>query len=201
MKNMKTFGDLTHGRGVSYSVLARWTQGMTALQHICDVIEKFCSVDLASSGQHLKISGSRVQRNNDDCRKMVEWFKHYNPFPANSNLISISTGVVGDSRINCHMAKEEGILVSKELKEDFNSESSVYIIDGGYLLHRVIWNRGSTFSSVCDNYVTDVRTKYKSTALVIFDGYPENETIGDTKYAERARRIQKQMSSEVMFDV
>ncbi|GBM44546.1 hypothetical protein AVEN_250531-1 [Araneus ventricosus] len=57
----------------------------------------------------------------------------------------------------------------KPRTRDFNAESGVYII-GGYLLHRVIWKRGSTFSSICDNYVTYVRTKYKSTALVIFDG-------------------------------
>ncbi|GBM58662.1 hypothetical protein AVEN_251928-1 [Araneus ventricosus] len=84
--------------------------------------------------------------------------------------------------------------------EDFNAESSVYNIDRGCLLNRVIWNRGSTFSSICDNYVTCVRTKYKSTALVILDGYPENETIGGTKCAERARITRKQMSSEAMLD-
>ncbi|GBM05109.1 hypothetical protein AVEN_215419-1 [Araneus ventricosus] len=89
---------------------------MTALQHICDGIEKFRGVDLTSSDQHLKISDSRVRRDNDDFRKMMEWFKHYNPYPENSNLISISTGVVGDSRINCHMAKEEGILGIKRIE-------------------------------------------------------------------------------------
>ncbi|GBN13577.1 hypothetical protein AVEN_198634-1, partial [Araneus ventricosus] len=71
MKNAKTFGALTHGCRVSDSVLARWTQEMTALQHICVGIEKFFGVDLTSSDQHLKISDSRVQRDNDDCRKMV----------------------------------------------------------------------------------------------------------------------------------
>ncbi|GBM18714.1 hypothetical protein AVEN_9008-1 [Araneus ventricosus] len=55
-------------------------------------------------------------------------------------------------------------------------------------------------SSICDNYVTYVRTKNKSTAIVIFDGYIENETVGGIKCAERARRSLKQMSSEVMFD-
>ncbi|GBO27010.1 hypothetical protein AVEN_238042-1 [Araneus ventricosus] len=116
---MKTFGGLTHGRGVNDSVLARWTQGMTALQHNCYGIEKFCGIDLTSSDQHLKINDSRDQGDNDDCRKKVEWFKHYNPFPENSNLISLSTGVVGDSRINCHMAKEEGILGIKRVEESF----------------------------------------------------------------------------------
>ncbi|GBO41773.1 hypothetical protein AVEN_259662-1 [Araneus ventricosus] len=116
MKNVKTFGGLTHGRGVSDSVLARWTQGMTALCDICDGIETFRGVDLTSSDKHLKISDSRVRRDNEDFRKMMEWFKHYNPYPENSNLISISTGVVGDSRINCHMAKEEGILGIKRIE-------------------------------------------------------------------------------------
>ncbi|GBM42801.1 hypothetical protein AVEN_228576-1 [Araneus ventricosus] len=88
----------------------------------------------------------------------------------------------------------------KPRTRDFNAESGVYINDGGYLLHRVIWKRGSTFSSICDNYATYVRTKYKSTALVIFDEYPENETVGSTKCAERARRTQTQMSSEIMFN-
>ncbi|GBM23240.1 hypothetical protein AVEN_159910-1 [Araneus ventricosus] len=56
MKNMKKFGGLTHGCGVSDSALARWTQEMAALNYICDGIEKFCDVDLTSSGQHLKIN-------------------------------------------------------------------------------------------------------------------------------------------------
>ncbi|GBO39395.1 hypothetical protein AVEN_78310-1 [Araneus ventricosus] len=154
---------------------------MSALQHICDGIEKFCGVDLTSSDQHLKISVSKVQRDNNDCRKMVEWFKHYNPFPENSNLISVNTGVIGNSRINCHMVKEESILDIKRTEG-------------------IIWNRVPTFSLICDYYVTCVSTKYKSTALVILDGYPENETIGGTKCAERARRTRKRMPSEAMFD-
>ena len=47
---------------------------------------------------------------------MVEWFKQYNPFPENPNLISISNGVVGDSMINCHMAKEIGTLGIKRIE-------------------------------------------------------------------------------------
>ncbi|GBN51566.1 hypothetical protein AVEN_267176-1 [Araneus ventricosus] len=69
----------------------------------------------------------------------------------------------------------------KPCTRDFNAESSGYIVDGGYLLHKVNWKKGSTFSSICDNHVTYVRAKYKSTALVIFYGYPENETVGGTK--------------------
>ncbi|GBO36648.1 hypothetical protein AVEN_79457-1 [Araneus ventricosus] len=47
---------------------------------------------------------------------MIKWIKNYKPFPENFNLISISTGVVRDSRINCHMVKEKGILGIKKIE-------------------------------------------------------------------------------------
>ncbi|GBO03270.1 hypothetical protein AVEN_25277-1 [Araneus ventricosus] len=115
LKVIKTFWGLTHGREVSDSELARWTQEMTALQHTCVGIEKFCGVVLTSSAQHLGISDARVQRNNDDCWKIVELFNHYNPVPENLNLTSISNDVVGDSRINCHMTKEKNIIFIKRI--------------------------------------------------------------------------------------
>ncbi|GBM43195.1 hypothetical protein AVEN_50113-1 [Araneus ventricosus] len=95
---MKTFGGLTHGRGVSDSVLAMWTQGMTTLQHICDGFEKFCGVDLTSS----KLIWESVTQEFSEIMMIIAgecwvWLKNYNPFPENSNLISISTGVFGDS--------------------------------------------------------------------------------------------------------
>ncbi|GBN95268.1 hypothetical protein AVEN_15511-1 [Araneus ventricosus] len=98
------------------SVIVYWLGGRRALEHICDGIEKLCGVDLTISDQNLKISGSGVPRDTDDCRKMVEWFKHYNPVPENSNLISVNTGVVGNSSINFHMAQEESILGIKRIE-------------------------------------------------------------------------------------
>lgn len=53
MKNMKTTGGLTRGRGVTDSVLSRWTMGMTALEHVCEELEKFCDVVFDSSEQHI----------------------------------------------------------------------------------------------------------------------------------------------------
>ncbi|GBO41454.1 hypothetical protein AVEN_266988-1 [Araneus ventricosus] len=81
MKKHENFGGLTYSRGVSDSSLARKTQGMIALQHIYDEIENFCGVDLISSDQHLGISDSEIQRDNDNYRKMMDWFNHYIPFP------------------------------------------------------------------------------------------------------------------------
>lgn len=46
----------------------------------------------------------------------------------------------------------------------------IHIIDGGYLLHRVVWNRGDSFSSICNSYVSFVQLHYGTNANVIFDG-------------------------------
>jgi len=57
---------------------------------------------------------SRVVRDNDDTQKLLQWLLQHPPFPELSELMSISTGVVGDENINCHMSREIGAtLLSK----------------------------------------------------------------------------------------
>jgi hypothetical protein len=48
-------------------------------------------------------------RDNEDMKKLLEWVYQHVPFQETSNLISVTSGVVGDERINCHMAQEMGI--------------------------------------------------------------------------------------------
>ena len=55
-----------------------------------------------------------------------------------------------------------------------------YVLDGGSLLQRLPWKRGSKFSSIYDSYVSYVIKKYDK-AVVVFDGYehgrvPKNVT-------------------------
>jgi len=38
-----------------------------------------------------------------------DWFKSHDPFTKSENVMSISTGVIGDKQINCHLAYEIGI--------------------------------------------------------------------------------------------
>lgn len=289
MKTMKTAGGLTHGRGVSEGVISRWTQGMTSLQHICDEIEDFCGVQFTSSEQHVDSRDSRIQRDNDDAKKMLEWFHQYPPFPETPEITSISSGIVGDDRINCHMSREMGMqslnrilggdfqsvkfkqndrvkplafvncaiqlqnktiainpctlfqrmCIAKQSNEElqeyltyelcpyplslfdesgmrkgtksslyklFNPAeeeilgSCIFVIDGGYLLHRVVWHSGQSFLNICGSYVSFVQNNYKSNAVIVFDGYPDNIDGKSTKYAERSRRAQKKNSMEVLFN-
>ncbi len=45
-----------------------------------------------------------------------------------------------------------------------------YVLDGGALLHRIPWNKGSTFSEILKTYSNYVLNKYGE-AIVVFDGY------------------------------
>lgn len=41
---------------------------------------------------------------------------------------------------------------------DISDDTYYFIIDGGFLLHRVVWNKGETFDTIFDRYVSYVRT-------------------------------------------
>ncbi|KMQ84207.1 hypothetical protein RF55_18201 [Lasius niger] len=49
MRTMKSIGGLTHGRGISNSVLTMWTLGMVFLHNVCDEIEKFCGISIETT--------------------------------------------------------------------------------------------------------------------------------------------------------
>lgn len=73
-----------------------------------------------------------------------------------------------------------------------------YVIDGGFLLHRVVWPTNALFSSICDKYIQYLNSKYPK-AVVVFDGYPEDAQSG-TKTAERLRRSRTHSSADMLFD-
>ena len=54
-------------------------------------------------------------------------------------------------------------------------DKAQFVLDGGALLHRIPWQRGSTFESIVDSYA-DFVTKNYGEAVVVFDGYDEFST-------------------------
>lgn len=45
-----------------------------------------------------------------------------------------------------------------------------YVLDGGALIHRIPWTRGTTYKGICNLYSEYVVKKYGS-PLIVFDGY------------------------------
>ena len=59
-----------------------------------------------------------------------------------------------------------------------------YVLDGGALLHRVPWPRGSTYESVSHLYVRYVTQKYGAAAIA-FDGYNDDPTTKDDTHLRK----------------
>ena len=79
-------------------------------------------------------------------------------------------------------ALAEALWVKLSLEAKTRPEGNVqYVLDGGDLLHRVPWQRGSpTYKEVCDLYCRYERRKY-GRAIVVFDGYDEMSTKAMTQ--------------------
>ena len=59
-----------------------------------------------------------------------------------------------------------------------------YVVDGGFLLHKVVWPPGEMFDTVLNCYVDFVKRYYSANSIIVFDGYPENLSTS-SKNAER----------------
>lgn len=82
---------------------------------------------------------------------------------------------------------------------DINNTNVIYIIDGGYLLHRVVWDSEETFNVILDKYVQYVRRHFGSRVTVVFDGY--DDCTRNIKAAEQRRRtLATSSSSDILFD-
>ena len=71
-----------------------------------------------------------------------------------------------------------------------------FVIDGGYLLHAVVWQKQSTYRVVCEAYKTYIIKHYHEDATVVFDGYAG---LPSTKPAEQNRRAETCTSADVLF--
>ena len=80
-----------------------------------------------------------------------------------------------------------------------DTTNATYIIDGGYLLHHVVWDRGENFSVIFGKYVRYLRRYYGHRMTVVFDGH--GDSTKNIKAAEQRRRTTKtSSSSDIIFD-
>ena len=62
-----------------------------------------------------------------------------------------------------------------------------YILDGGSLLHRVPWTKGSMYGTIADLYVEFTLRNY-GTATVVFDGYQDTPSTKDSTHQRRQQK-------------
>lgn len=281
----------THGRSVTDSVLTRFIQGMPYAYDIMDQLESFTNSRCASSDQHTDVTSARQKKDKEDVQSFKIWLEEHGLFDERpGKLMSLATGLVGDSTVDCHKAVEKGLqsmskmvgadaesykfskkycvktlvgttpvcVVDEEpvtvntsllfqrivasminnrdivktalihelapfpmslfddkglMRESNKSElykslkstafmkpdpsEYNYVIDGGFLLHKVIWRKDVTFERIFEDYSAYICKHYSSNATIVFDGYNTNN-LGVKSY-ERYRRVRKKTSPELKF--
>ena len=59
-----------------------------------------------------------------------------------------------------------------------------YVIDGGHLLRRVVWDKQSTYQEIIHKYINYVESHYGKCS-VVFDGYQDGPSIKDHEHFRR----------------
>lgn len=90
-------------------------------------------------------------------------------------------------------ALAQSLEVDKHITDEPLSPT-VTIIDGGHLLHAVVWPTPLTYREVIDLYVNYVVRHYKEQIIVVFNGY---ESVQTTKSLEQRRRALLKSSANI----
>lgn len=72
-----------------------------------------------------------------------------------------------------------------------------YFIDGGFLLHKVVWQPNSTYEQIYDQYAKYISAHYGRACHIIFDGYSDQLS---TKIQEQTRRAGSAPCPEIIFE-
>ena len=78
--------------------------------------------------------------------------------------------------------------------------SECYVLEGGSLIHRLQWRRGSTYGAIADAYTAYSLRNYGK-ATIVFDGYQDLPSTKDCTHARRRARISPnvKVASEIIF--
>ncbi|GBM37835.1 hypothetical protein AVEN_50185-1 [Araneus ventricosus] len=79
-----------------------------------------------------------------------------------------------------------------------NTDNVYFVLDGGCLIHRVVWPKQETFGDVYTTYMSYIKRHYGDQVTVVFDGYTESNV--NTNVIERQRRRMNRISREIIFN-
>jgi hypothetical protein len=83
----------------------------------------------------------------------------------------------------------------------------IFVVDGGCLLHRVRWMRGTSAVDILNLYVNYVKGHFGLSSVVVFDGYDCGPTIKDHEHLRRCGKVSRMapdvkltLTGDVAFD-
>ena len=81
------------------------------------------------------------------------------------------------------------VLLPKDVVEP--TGQSQYALDGGSLVNRIPWQRGTTYNDICRQYTNYVTRRYEH-AIIVFDGYQLGRTIHEKMVPMNAAQVEEQ---------
>ncbi|KAJ8884445.1 hypothetical protein PR048_016302 [Dryococelus australis] len=143
MRSIKSLGGLTRGRGLNENTLMRWILCAPIASEIATKDENFADAN-----------------HNNIC---LDWLKQHNPFQISEDLVSISSGVVGDSMVSCDFAIEKS-------KEHMDAP------------------RPGTYGDVIEVYKSYVERHFGKNTVIVFYGYPDSPSTKGEKHTLRYKK-------------
>ena len=117
MRMLKTTGGMTHDSGITDSTLTKWVHALPGCVPVCDALEKFTSVHTSASEQHKDLRSPTQAKYNKDFIVFKEWLQVHQQFAGYQPhcLVSIATGVVANTSVNCDDAVKIGLAVASKI--------------------------------------------------------------------------------------
>ena len=88
------------------------------------------------------------------------------------------------------LRKADKSLLAKELTASVSTNHTVvqqtYVVDGGWLLHKVKWRVGGSYADTAKQYLSYVGNKFGRDATIVFDGYRNGPTVKGHEQDKRA---------------
>ena len=81
------------------------------------------------------------------------------------------------------------------MPELMSNEEVQFVLDGGALLQKIPWSRGSTYASIYQTYIGYVKNRFPN-PIVVFDGYASGLS---TKDATHLKWTRGKLSTNIQF--
>ena len=116
MRNMKTSGGLTRGRGMTEQQRVIWSLALPACAEVNRAMQELTGVLFNSGEQNQDMTQSRQVRDWKDTQVLLCFLHESNPFIADPSLRNICTGVHGQLSVNVETAKAVGTTILSSMK-------------------------------------------------------------------------------------
>ncbi|KAK6171914.1 hypothetical protein SNE40_018335 [Patella caerulea] len=109
MRCMKWSGGLTRGRGIMHeSQRNRWLLALPICSAVSGSMQELTNLRYETSDQHKEVSPSRIERDNNDAHKILQFLVQNNPFQPSLDMHNLITGEKSEPSLNCHKSYEVG---------------------------------------------------------------------------------------------